>query len=625
MVAMADLVVTTRIATRRARRATKYVQRVLGPQVATPMNAAAAVILLQFFCIFALGTGIRERNRALRNALWTSRELPEFMRAPTDRTTSRIAPWTPAVFDDANYDDMSLTNAGLVEVSTGADFFTPFLTCKPRPCEIDHWTRLEEMCFLTDTHVKERFSHNVTTSSWVMIRNDTVYSTDTDYPCPTHICRRHWQNELAVSELMVQDVLKEHYENNTEWRLQGLRSNTVYTRVNPYWGLEYKINGILNLARDRSAVVEEKSATVTLRRGFTQKFCDVSLNVDLSPADKPVYVVVPYSNRVEELRAFYINIKKLMDEGVNLRIVLSTFGTSDVVGVSELLHEMQIGLTTGPLSDGHVIQVVQAEGDLQGKFSRSLALLEGTKHVPDDGLIFFCDVDMAIEKEFFDNCRHNTERRFQVYFPIVYSLYPYGHVVSREHGYWRAGAFGMVCVFKGDLDAVKKKWNHKQLVKINGWGLDDVVLKREFDRHWKISVLHAVEPNLMHKWHPKRCELNMNIVACPGTVLLDMGSQQFLASVVASKGIDVRDIPYEPTPLVYDHYSNATDPESNDRLLNVPIADGETDEAKYNDFRASLEHAVRTAPYRLDLGRLAVLSKEAQDELLTKARAMFHL
>lgn len=385
-----------------------------------------------------------------------------------------------------------------------------------------------------------------------------------------------------------------------------------YFRINHFWGLEYKFHGQFTLTRiddDGETVQRNKTAAITIRRGFTQKYCDVSMNDDVPSEAVPIYIVVPYTGRVEQLRLFYLNIKKLLDQDVALRVILATHGGPiHLLGAEELLREMQIGLSEGELDDGHVVQVVEASGDRFGKFSRSRALMDGARYVPADGLMFYCDVDMIIEKDFFHNCRYNAQRNYQVYYPIVYSLYPYGTTVSKEHGYWRKGAFGMVCGYKSDFKQTKS-WEHAQN-SLHGWGFEDVLLHKEFSDHWKISVFHAVEPNLLHRWHPKYCEFNYHVAACLGTIFQNMGSQSFLASIVAQQGIDVRNIPYTPTPVIFSVYKNDS-AGSAERVLEMPAAESVTDLTKAEELRIMYEKALQDGKG----GLISLFAKEAQETM----------
>lgn len=599
----------------------KNLQFLLGPRIATFRNFLLLTILLQSLVILLLFHTILAKNNALANTAlsdyytwrhaasvvgYQSQSDDHYGRPPPDNDRT-----VQEAIDEANYDDMSPAITGLTEVRKYTTLFSKFIRCKPTPCNIDHWPYLGDKCFYRDDHVKDRAGHN--SSIWKLVENDWYYTEENDFACPVSICRHQWKEELNFSKRIVLRALQEHYKNggnDTVWNIESMYSGSKYMRVNHFWGLEYKLHGsftLTSVANDGNKIQKNKTATITVRRGFTQKFCDVSVNSDVPPPEAPLYIVVPYTGRIEQLRLFYQNIKNLTDDGVALRVILATYGGPvHILGASELLRDMQLGITEGEITDGHIVQVVETGGDNYGKFSRSRALLDGSLYVPADGLMFYCDVDMIIRKHFFDNCRHNAHRNYQVYFPIVYSLYPYGYKVSREHGYWRKGAFGMVCGYKSDFKRTKS-WERGQKL-LKGWGYEDVLLRKEFNKHWQISVFHAMEPNLLHRWHPKYCQFNKHIAACLGTVFQNMGSQQFLASIVAGKGIDVRHIKYDPPPLTFASYKNDSAGDSQ-RFLEIPASESETDDRKLKVFEKVYNEAIRSGTG----GLLSVFAKEARE------------
>lgn len=382
-------------------------------------------------------------------------------------------------------------------------------------------------------------------------------------------------------------------------------------RLNQFWGIEYQLNGGFSLTTVGEAgleSVEHRNASITIRRGFTHKFCDVSLYANVLPATNPIYIIVPYVGRLQQLRLFYQNIKHLVDSGVILKLIISTHGGPvHMLAASELLRDMQNGLTEGDLADGHPVQIVPAAGDRHGNFSRSSALVEGMQYVPAEALVFMCDVDIIIKKQFFDNCRHNTHRNYQVYYPVVYSLYPYGREVSKEHGYWRKGAFGMLCVYKSDYKRTFA-WTGWKQKKIMGWGVEDVQLHKDFSNHWQISVFHAVEPNLLHRWHPKYCQFNANVAACLGTVFQNMGSQKFLAAIVASRAVDVRKVEYSPVPVDFSDYKNGTGGSEKGKL-EMPEGESEVSQTKMEELKIAYESSLFSGRE----GLLSIFAKEAVD------------
>ena len=110
-----------------------------------------------------------------------------------------------------------------------------------------------------------------------------------------------------------------------------------------------------------------------------------------------------------------------------------------------------------------------------------------------DVLIFLCDVDIKIEPDFFDRCRHYTDLGKSVYMPMVYSLYNPDIVlggnrttnvnstkmlydINQNTGSWRPYGYGMACFYKPDY--VRAGGFN---LRINGWGREDYNLYGRYD------------------------------------------------------------------------------------------------------------------------------------------------
>lgn len=61
--------------------------------------------------------------------------------------------------------------------------------------------------------------------------------------------------------------------------------------------------------------------------------------------------------------------------------------------------------------------------NVNGTFSRALALQKGAGIYPSDALLFLVDVDMAFDMEFLERMRGNTRLRKMAYYPVVFSQY----------------------------------------------------------------------------------------------------------------------------------------------------------------------------------------------------------
>lgn len=537
-----------------ARSLLKALQVSLGARFATRMTLLLVTVAVQSAALVILCATLYHRNKSI---LKLRAQLEEDFQIAPNPPIEYNMPTHQEQLRQPNNDVSQSVSCGTSRISR---MFAQIAQCQTQACDISHWAYLGEKCFYRPAHVKDRAGHNA--SLWSIIQDDIFFTLENDFPCPISVCRPHWPAELNLTKKTVLRAMQHHFFNASPWDLERLFKGTKYVRVTPFWGLEYTFNGHIAITKDQhhksSSATVNGSVSVTIRRGFTNKYCDVSINSDILSRDTPVYIIVPYSGRIEQLRQFYKNFVNLVNAGICLRLIVATHGgVVQQLEAAEELREMQLGISEGPLWKGHFVQVVAARGDRRsGNFSRSVALLDGVKHAPQDALLFLCDVDMTIYTNFFQNCRFNTHRGFQVYYPVVYSLYPYGETISREHGYWRKGGYGMVCIYKSDFMKTWAWTTHRNQERFVGWGMEDVMLYIELSNHWRISIFSAVEPNLIHRWHTKFCEFNVNIAACVSTILQNLGSKQFLATIVAKSGIDVRKVPYSPIPVDFHEASN---------------------------------------------------------------------
>jgi len=372
-----------------------------------------------------------------------------------------------------------------------------------------------------------------------------------DFGCETKQCRPSWQAELNETKELAYRSIKKNLEGKTDWKLESLEFGTAFVRVNQIVGLEYMFHTTLNLHKvgdvGRTDDYQLEGSSV-IRKKLSPNKCDVAFHTNDIQQKDPIHIIVPYTGRPGQLRLFLENIIELISEGVSLRLIIAAHGKDrDIEDVKNIMEELNIMDFVDAREP--IVSVVEVSGDKEGKFSRSVALLNGLEHAPEDALVFYCDVDMKIRKGLFDNCRHNAWRNEQVYYPTMFSLFPYGSEVKPEHGYWRSSSYGMVCAYKEDL--MKNTFWKEYAEFLSGWGGEDTMLMNGFNMFSQISVFRALEPNLLHRWHPKHCEWNYFVESCLSTVFENLGSKRFLGWIVAGSGIDVRALNHDPNGLSF--------------------------------------------------------------------------
>ena len=130
---------------------------------------------------------------------------------------------------------------------------------------------------------------------------------------------------------------------------------------------------------------------------------------------------------------------------------------------------------------------------LRAPFSRAIGLMAGVAERKDTDLLLLLDVDIKFTAAAFGTIRMFTKPGASVFFPIVFSQF------KDDGGYWRDFGFGIVSVYKSDLQAVKGLNTN-----ISGWGKEDVDLYDRF-LNSNLTVERAVAPELVHLYHPVTC------------------------------------------------------------------------------------------------------------------------
>lgn len=255
-----------------------------------------------------------------------------------------------------------------------------------------------------------------------------------------------------------------------------------------------------------------------------------------------IHVLLSYSQRSHRLAAFLKMFALYFSSAKTdmVRIVVSTtHGEEKEVKKAAKKHPELTEARFG---------VVTSDGDKYGNFSRAVAMREAAMTVPKDEIIFLADADLAIGGNFLQNCRVNVVNGFQVWFPIFFSLYPYGKKLSSRDGLWRRSSYGMACMYRGDFDAVGGFGGDEETV-FAGWGSEDVFLYNRFRDNDKYAVFRSLEPGLQHQWHGKDCERNEHYENCMRTVYMTIGSQEAVAKLMAEEDVDVSSLTKDALPV----------------------------------------------------------------------------
>ena len=324
--------------------------------------------------------------------------------------------------------------------------------------------------------------------SWSYFDSHTVYVDKHIYPKLKLGMYNSWNHEIKA-------VMKEVNKVDTRKKSTSLSFQKVvngYMKHDPLFGNEYTVDAEFLNINTGKPVFKQIHLTQPLSNMY------ISEVKTLNKQDV-IHFVVPISyvgKRLEDFMAIYESICLKIDE--NCHLILSVISNE----IHSIDNELKIYQDRYPNA---LFTILKSNGT----FSRGTALDLGISSLKENDLMFLCDVDMLISKEFLARCRTNTIQNKQIYYPECFKLYNMKYVypnqeppdidIQRKHGHWADYAFGMACMYKSDYDSVGG-FNKD----ITGWGGEDVEL---YERILKanIEVFRAPDIGLIHRWHEKTC------------------------------------------------------------------------------------------------------------------------
>ena len=244
--------------------------------------------------------------------------------------------------------------------------------------------------------------------SYDYFNKTSIYNNFNDDPGMQFL--KHQKND--VQDMMQQAATLINSGKSVAWHLQKLRNG--YRRIDPLRGQEF----ILDMEVDHS---DSSSGSEVHRLHLVKPFSSAQLiSKTKINNNQTIHLILTTSRADERFHRFMDNFEKAClqtKDSVYLLIVLFTGeGPSSGQLVSAVQSTMNLLRKKYSHARMRVIQTVKP-------FSRAVGLDLGARDLPQDALLFFCDVDVTFSSKFLTRCRENAVQGKQVFYPMVFAQY----------------------------------------------------------------------------------------------------------------------------------------------------------------------------------------------------------
>uniref|UniRef100_A0A3P8T8M7 Hexosyltransferase n=1 Tax=Amphiprion percula TaxID=161767 RepID=A0A3P8T8M7_AMPPE len=289
-------------------------------------------------------------------------------------------------------------------------------------------------------------------------------------------------------------IVEAFMEQLNEKQFTLVRVVNVVKRVDGVQGSRYLLelevkdaNGqLLRLSRYIYALIRRSRRSFSFQRSKPQLVLCNPVGFQWNPV-ATVHFIVPVKNQARWVQQLITDMESLFREtgDTNFNLIITDYNSTDM--------DVRKALQKSSLPRYQYVK-------LSGNFERSAGLQAGVDLINDDhSIVFLCDLHIHFPPSIIDTIRKHCVEGYMAFAPIVLRL-DCGTTPLEARGYWEVNGFGLLGIYKSDLDTVGGM-NTREFT--DRWGGEDWEL---LDRilHAGLEVERIYLRNFSHHYHSKR-------------------------------------------------------------------------------------------------------------------------